>query len=68
MLVLTRKPGESIRIAPSASLDPETTAGELFAAGPIEVHVGRIEGENVRLGIQADLRLVILRNEVEDGE
>ncbi len=68
MLVLTRRPGEAIRIAPSKSLDPKTTVAELFAAGPIEVFVGNIEGRQVKIGIQADRRLVILRDELVDEE
>lgn len=64
MLVLTRRPGELIRISPSKSLDPGTTVEKLFADGPIEVHVDSIAGERVRIGIKADDRLVILRNEL----
>lgn len=68
MLVLTRRPGESIRIITSKSLDPRTTIGELFADGPIEVHVSSVAGERVRIGIEADDRLVILRNDLEERE
>lgn len=66
VLVLTRRVGESIRIIPSRSLDPGTTVEEPFADGPIEVHVSGIAGERVRIGIEADDRLVILRNELEE--
>jgi sRNA-binding carbon storage regulator CsrA len=64
MLVLTRKPGQLIRIGPGPALDPATPVGELFIPGPIEVMVQRVSGMQVRLGIFAPQRLIILRDEL----
>lgn len=64
MLILTRKPGQRITIEPVANLDPETPVRKLFANGPIEVIVGRVEGTHVKLAIQAHPNLQILREEL----
>lgn len=64
MLILTRKPGQRIRIEPSPALDPDIRIAELFAAGPIEVVVTRVAGHRVRLGLVAPAGLVILREEI----
>ena len=64
MLILTRKPGQCITIEPNAGLDPETPVRELFANGPIEVIVGRVDGMHVKLAIQAHPDLQILREEL----
>ena len=37
MLVLTRRPSESLILYPSDSIDPNMTVRELFADGPIEI-------------------------------
>lgn len=83
MLVLTRRLGESIKIKPHATLDPNTPVGSLFgrsrrpasrdtctsmyiAEGPIEVMVMKINGAQVKLGIEADARFIILRDELEE--
>ena len=70
MLVLTRRPGESIKIKPDAALDPNTPVGSLFADGPIEIIVTQVNGQQVKLGIIAHPDLVILRDELweEVGE
>ena len=61
MLVLTRKSGQRLTINLQGSLDPATPIGELFRAGPIEVIVGRIDGDKVRIGINAHQDLLITR-------
>lgn len=43
---------------------PSTTIGELFRDGPIEITVTQVAGNRVRLGIQADRRLLVLRTEL----
>ena len=64
MLILTRKPGQAVVIDLIEGLDPKTPVGELFTRGPIEVTVVKIEGGHVRLGIEADTRFRILRDEL----
>jgi sRNA-binding carbon storage regulator CsrA len=64
MLILTRKPGQRIRIVPDPNLDPQTPIAQLFRDGPIEVTIGGIHQRQVKLGIQADARLLILRDEL----
>lgn len=64
MLILTRKPGQRIRIEPAAAVDPATPVGELFASGPIELTVTGVAGHRVRIGIAAPAGLVILREEI----
>ncbi len=51
MLLLTRKPGQSIELD-LANIDPEMSVGELLANGSIEIHVVDVEGSKVKLGIQ----------------
>ena len=67
MLILTRKPGQIIKIQPAAELPLTTPVGALFSEGPIEIVVQRIHGQQVRLGIQAPDRFLILREELEEG-
>lgn len=67
MLVITRNRGESLTIEPSPDLNPNMTVGELFAKGPINVVVLGVHGRglgSVKLGIEADSRLLILRGEL----
>ncbi len=64
MLILTRKPGQLLRIAPHESFDPRMTVAELFHAGPIEILVSRIHTGQVRLGVSAHPGLLILRAEL----
>jgi len=68
MLILTRKPGQIIKIQPAADLPLTTPVGALFVEGPIEIMVQRIHGQQVRLGIQAHDKLLILREELEVSE
>ncbi len=51
MLLLTRKPGQSIELD-LANIDPEMSAGELLANELIEIHVVGVEGSKVKLGIE----------------
>lgn len=64
MLVLTRKPGQVLQINLREGVDPNTPIGELFAQGSIEVMVTAINGDQVKLGIRADQRFLILREEL----
>jgi|GEM_PF-624585 len=63
MLVLTRRQGEYVLVYPS-NIDSTMTVAELFRDGPIEVHVGSINKNQVRLSIKAPGELTILRNEL----
>jgi len=64
MLILTRKPGQVVRIDLLENLDPQTPVGELFAQGPIRIMVTAIQGGQVKLGLSADPRFLILREEL----
>jgi sRNA-binding carbon storage regulator CsrA len=68
MLILTRKSGQMLTIHPQGTLDLTTPIGELFRAGPIEVIVSRIDGDKVRIGINAHPDLLIARSERETEE
>lgn len=65
MLILTRRPGQRVTIAPQPELDPATRAHELFCR-PLEIVVVQAIGNEVRVGINADPRLLILREELID--
>ena len=67
MLILTRKPGQIIKIQPTADLPLTTPVGALFSEGPLEIVVQRVQGQQVRIGIQAHDKLLILREELEAG-
>lgn len=64
MLVLTRKPGEAIRIDLMEGVDVETPVGELFAGGPIEVTVTGVKRMQVKIGVRAERRFRVLRGEL----
>lgn len=64
MLILKRKAGERIRIELDPQLDPATPIGELFRDRAIEILVTQIDAACVKLGIDADARLLILRDEL----
>ncbi len=66
MLVLTRKPGQRLFVGLDEKIASTMTAKELFSGGPIDVVVAGVQGATVRLGIRADPRLVILREELCD--
>ena len=65
MLILTRKPGQGINIQPAAGLPLTTPVGALFAAGPLEIVLQRVHGQQVRIGIEADAGLRVLRDELD---
>jgi sRNA-binding carbon storage regulator CsrA len=67
MLILTRLPGQRLRIEPRPDLDPATPVAELFRGGPIEILVARVEGGRVQLGVEAHPGLLVLRDELGDG-
>jgi len=53
MLILTRKPGQSLSIHPQPGLECDTLAEQFFAGGPIQVQVIGVQGAQVRLGVAA---------------
>ena len=61
MLVLTRRPGEIVMIEP----DPDTVGSDplVWFDRPIEVLILRVEGNHVRIGIDAPASLRIWRGE-----
>ncbi len=63
MLILTRKPSQSLSIHPHPTLDPVTPVEQLFAGGPIQVQVLGVQGAEVRLGVAAPAGFCILRDE-----
>jgi len=64
MLILTRKPDQVLKIELREDVDLKTPVGELFAQGAIEVMVTAVHGAQVKLGIRADPRFLILRGEL----
>ena len=66
MLLLKRKPGEAFTIHPRDNLDPGTSIKVLFDDGPIKIQIRQINGIQVNVGIKADERFVILREELKE--
>mgnify|MGYP001585360891 FL=1 len=64
MLILTRKPSQSLSIYPHPTLDLGTPVEQLFAGGPIHVQVLGVQGSQVRLGVAVPGGLCILREEL----
>lgn len=64
MLILTRRAGEIIRIRPDPTLDPAIPIADLFSTGSIDIVVTQIVGKQVKIGIHADSRLIIVRDEL----
>ena len=64
MLILTRKPCQSLSIQPHPILDPGTPVEQLFVGGPIQVQVLGVQGAQVRLGVAASAGFSILRDEL----
>lgn len=67
MLVLTRKVGEVVEIQLADDTDPQTPIAELFSQGPIKCMVTHVSETQVKLGIAADRRFLILRDEIASG-
>jgi sRNA-binding carbon storage regulator CsrA len=63
MLVLSRRPDESIVIQPADGTDTRMTLAELFAAGPIQITLLGGSGRRVRMGIHAPAELEIRRKD-----
>lgn len=59
MLVLTRRPGETLLITPR----PNVTLPPDWAHRPIEIRILRVDGNKVRIGIEAAAELHIARGE-----
>ena len=64
MLILTRRAHQSFLMMPHPKLDLATPVGEFFAQGPVDILVGQVNGARVKLMIEADPRLLILRKEL----
>jgi sRNA-binding carbon storage regulator CsrA len=63
MLVLTRRPDESIVIVPADGTDTRMTVAELFAQGPIQITLLSGSGRRVKMGIDAPSPLAIRRKD-----
>lgn len=64
MLILTRRPGESLSIRPVWQLDPSTPVEHLFHDGAIRIAITGVRGLQVRLGVAAHKSFHILRDEL----
>lgn len=61
MLILTRRPGDSVFIEPHPDALPCAVAD--WFTRPIEVRILRVDGRHVRIGIEAVEGLLIWRGE-----
>ena len=66
MLILTRRPGESVLIEPHPDARP-CAAADWFTR-PIEVRILRVDGRHVCIGIEAAEGLRIWRGERVDND
>lgn len=66
MLILSRKSGQAIRIDLVEGVDPRTPVGDLFAQA-ITIAITNIHAGQVRIGVAADWRFRILREELRPG-
>jgi sRNA-binding carbon storage regulator CsrA len=66
MLLIKRKPGEAFLIQPADTLDPRTPIQDLFGSGPIKIQIRQINGIQVKVGIRADERFAIIREELTE--
>ena len=64
MLILSRKPGQSITIQPEAGVDLSLSAAQFFHNQPIQVYVTNIDRGEAKLGISAHRSLNIVRDEL----
>lgn len=60
MLILTRQPGEGIRLFPDATLPDVTPISAI--QWPVQALVLGVRGKQVRLGIACDERVTIMRD------
>lgn len=63
MLIVTRKDSESILIKPGDGIDLNTTLGDLFREGPIEITVFASGQKRVKMGVHAPTQLTIWRKD-----
>lgn len=68
MLILSRKLGQIITIGPETDNTNPLLPSPYFTDGPIEILVTRVQGGEVRLGINAHISLVIQRGEAVPWE
>lgn len=61
MLMVGRKPGECISIAPAENTDTSMPVDALFSEGAIEIKLLRVSGKKVTIGVSAPDCLVIWR-------
>jgi len=61
MLILSRRPNETITIEPMSELDPNTTLSEAFEHGAIEIKLLCVAGRRIRIAIDAPQQLKIWR-------
>jgi sRNA-binding carbon storage regulator CsrA len=64
MLVLTRKPGESLLLELTADSVTNTVLHAFFEYGPIRIQVLEVRGMQVKIGIEAAPAVKILRAEL----
>lgn len=65
MLILTRRPDESIVLSISEDIDPTTPISEVLNH-PIEITPLGIKGNQIKLGIHAPDGITILREEISE--
>ena len=64
MLVLTRRPGESLMLELTADSVVNTVLYAFFENGPIRIRVMSVQGAQVKIGIVAPRTVRILRAEL----
>lgn len=62
-LILTRRPGDTIRLTVDPTVDPQEALRWLLEEG-IDIEVAEILGERVRLAIRAPDELRVMRGEL----
>lgn len=65
MLILTRRVGQAIIINPQGNVELNTPVGAF--SWPLRIVLTRIEGQQAKIGLDADPRFLILREEIEHG-
>lgn len=64
MLILTRRPGESLLLELTADPVTNTVLHAFFEYGPIRIQVLEVRGMQVKIGIEAAPAVKILRAEL----